>query len=101
MQGDVSTELTPIQLKSELKEVCHTYFNLLSLLFPSNINVRTWTVCYAIPYDADLLFKQYKVGYGIVSLQAKKAKHSGVKDDLTLTNRSTISSPGGKWWQVM
>ena len=35
------------------------------------------------------LFKLYKVGYGIVSLQAKEAKHSGVKDDLTLTNRST------------
>ena len=47
------------------------------------MNVTTWTVGYAIPYHANLLFKLYKVGYGILSLQAKEAKHSGVKDDLT------------------
>ena len=83
--------------------MCHTYFNLLSLFFPSNATVTTVnvTVGHAIPYHADLLFKQYKVGHGIFSLQAKEAKHSGVKDDLTLTNRSTVSSPGGKWRQVM
>ena len=86
---------------TELKEVCNTYFNLISLFFPSSVNVTTWTVGYAIAYHADLLFKQYKVGYGIVSLQAKEAKHSGVKDDLTLTNRSTLCTPVGKWWQVM
>ena len=65
----------------ELKEVCGMYFNLISLFFPSSINVTTWTVGYAIPYHASLLFKQYKVGYDIVSLQAKGAKHSGVKED--------------------
>ena len=47
------------------------------------------------------MFKQYKVSYSIVSLKAKEAKHSGVKDDLTLTNQSTVSSPDGKWLQVM
>ena len=32
----------------------------------------------------------------------KETKHSGVKEDLTLTNRSTtVSSHAGKWWQVM
>ena len=41
------------------------------------------------------------MGYGIVSLQAKEAKHSGVKEDLTLTNRSNVSTATGKWWQVM
>jgi len=86
---------------AELKEVCGMYFNLISLFFPSSINVTTWTVGYAIPYHASLLFKQYKVGYGIVSLQAKEAKHSGVKEDLTLTNRSNVNTPVGKWWQVM
>ena len=87
---------------AELKEVCEMYFNLIALFFPSSINVTTWTVGYAIPYHAQLLFEQYKVGYGIVSLQAKEAKHSGIKEDLTLTNRSTtVSSHAGKWWQVM
>lgn len=47
----------------------------------------------------NLLFNQYKVGYGIVSLQAKETKHSGVKEDLTLTNRSNVSSGIGKWWK--
>ena len=37
----------------------------------------------------------------IVSLQAKEAKHSGVKEDLTLTNRSNVSNVTDKWWQVM
>ena len=86
---------------AELKEVCEMYFNVISLFCPSSANVTTWTVGYAIPYHANLLFKLYKVGYGIVSLQAKDAKHSGVKDDLTLTNKSTAITPIGKWWQVM
>ena len=72
---------------AELKEVCGIYFNLVSLFFPNSITVTTWTVGYAIPCHASLLFKQYEVGYGIVSLQAKEAKHSGVKEHLTLTNR--------------
>ena len=86
---------------AELKEACEMYFNLIALFFSSSINVTTWTVGYAIPYHAQLLFEKYKVGYGIVSLQAKEAKHSGIKEDLTLTNRSTASSHTGKWWQVM
>lgn len=71
-------------------------FNLMSLFFSSSVNVTTWTVGYAIPYHANLLFKNYKVGYGIVSLQAKVAKHSGVKEDLTLTNRSNVNNIIGK-----
>ena len=95
-----TTDTNPAKV-AELKETCEMYFNLISLFFPASINVTTWTVGYAIPYHANLLFKQYKVGYGIVSLQAKEAKHAGVKEDLTLTNRSTVSTPIGKWWQVM
>ena len=102
MLGVSSTELRQIQLKLQNWKKCVMHISISSLCsFLSSINVTTWTVGYAIPYHADLLFKQYKVGYGIVSLQAKEAKHSGVKDDLTLTNRSTVSTPIGKWWQVM
>ncbi|PFX27363.1 hypothetical protein AWC38_SpisGene7938 [Stylophora pistillata] len=53
-----------------------------------SVNFTTWTVGYAIPYHANLLFTRYRVGHGIVSLQAKEAKHSRLKEDLTLTNRS-------------
>ena len=43
----------------------------------------------------------YKVGYGIISQQAKEAKHSGVKNDLALSNRSTKLDSSCKWWQVI
>ena len=60
-----------------------------------------WTVAYAIPYHAQLLYDKCKVGYGILSLQAKESKHSGVKKDLALTNRSRSTGALGKWFQVM
>ena len=85
----------------ELEEFCQLYFNLLVLFFPSCINVTVWTVGYAIPYHARKLYEKYKVGFGILSLQAKESKHAGLKRELMLTNRSTKSSTGGKWWQIM
>ena len=86
---------------NQLHETCATYFNLLALFFPDNVNLTVWTVGYAIPYHAELLFTKYKVGSGIISLQAKESKHSGVKQDLNLTNRSRSTSIVGKWWQLM
>ena len=85
----------------ELDENCKLYFNLLCLFFPSHVNVTTWTVAYAIPYHALKLYNTYKVGYGIISQQAKEAKHSCVKNDLALSNRSMSQDTSGKWWQVM
>ena len=66
-----------------------------------NANVTVWMVAYAMPYHAAELYDNYKVVYGIISLQAKEAKHSGVKNDLDLTNRSNAASDKGKWWQIM
>ena len=86
---------------SQLKDTLTSYFNLLSLFFPSSVNVTVWTVAYAIPYHAQLLYDEYKVGFGILSLQAKESKHSGVKNDLALTNRSRSTGSVGKWAQVM
>ncbi len=85
---------------SELEEFCED-FNLLVLFFPNFINITVWTVGYAIPYHARKLYKEYKVGFGILSLQAKESKHAGIKRELMLTNRSTSSSLDGKWWQIM
>lgn len=85
----------------ELDENCKLYFNLMYLFFPSHVNVTVWTVAYAIPYHAFKLYKTFKVGYGIISQQAKEAKHSGVKNDLALSNRSKSQDTSGKWWQVM
>ena len=86
---------------NELRETCTLYFNLLALFFPDNVNLTVWTVGYTIPYHAKLLYKQYKIGCGIISLQAKESKHSGVKQDLSLINRSRSTTTVGKWWQLM
>ena len=75
----------------ELDENCKLYFNLLCLFFPRHINVTSWTVGYALPYHALKLYDMYGVGYGIISQQGKEAKHSAVKKDLELSNRSNNS----------
>ena len=46
---------------------------------------------YAVPYHASALFKNYGVGLGIISLQAKESKHAGVKYDLSLTGQSQLA----------
>ena len=92
-------EVSPVDL-AQLKEFCTMYFNLYALFFEMDVNVTVWSIGYAIPYHAAKLYDSYKVGYGIISLQAKEAKHSGIKNDLDLTNRSNASSDKGKWWQV-
>ena len=45
--------------------------------------------------------QSYKLGFGIMSLQAKESKHLGVKQDLSLANRSCSKSNVGKWWRLM
>ena len=91
---------TPSEI-DQLNEFCQLYFNLLAIFFPESINVTVWTVGYALPYHARKLYEDYGIGFGILSLQAKESKHSGLKAELALTNRSCKSESNGKWWQVM
>ena len=86
---------------SQLGEFCQLYFNLLVLFFPESVNVTVWTVAYALPFHANQLYEKYGIGFGILSLQAKESKHSGLKGELSLTNRSRSSDKNGKWWQLM
>lgn len=72
----------------ELKESCQLYFNLYCLFFP---NVTTWTIAYAFLHHALKIYDKYRIWYGIISLQAKEAKQSGIKSDLALSNRSKKS----------
>ena len=71
-------EISAVDL-GQLKEFCTLYFNLYELFFEMDVNVTVWSVGYAIPYHAANLYENYKVGYGIISLQTKEAKHSGIK----------------------
>ncbi|CAB3992630.1 Hypothetical predicted protein [Paramuricea clavata] len=62
----------------QLKDYLNQYFNLLALFFPTSVNVTVWTMAYAIPYQASILFDSYAIGLGIISLQAKESKHAGI-----------------------
>ena len=64
---------------SELEEFFELFFNLLVLFSPYFVNITVWTVGYAIPYHAGKLCNEYKIGFGILSLQAKESKHAGIK----------------------
>ena len=73
----------------------------MSLFFPENVNLTVWTIGYAVPYHAEQVWEKYKIGYGIISLQAKEAEHAAIKFDLSLTNRSReTDTVSGKWLQV-
>lgn len=85
-----------------LKELCQVYFNLFSLFYPEKCQSTVWTLGYALPYHAELVYNSYKVGYGVLSMQGKESKHSSVKQELkSETNRSISEDNKGKWHQIM
>ena len=82
---------------SDIKYQCKIYFNLFSLYFKHKCNSTVWTIGYVVPYHAEKLWKDYKVGYGIISMQGKESKHSSIKTELKMsTNRSTSQDEKGK-----
>lgn len=54
----VDTNLREVE---QINENLTTYFNLLSLFYSSSVNITVWTVAYAIPYHASLLFEKYNM----------------------------------------
>ena len=73
----------------------------ISIFFPSAVQITVWKMGYVLPYHTQLLHGKYKVGYGILPLQATENKHCSVKNDLKLTNRSRSPGSFGKWTHVM
>lgn len=69
--------------------------------FEMDVNVIVWLVRYVIIYYVVNLYENYKVGYGIILLQVKEVKYSGIINDLDLINRFNVVFDKGKWWQVM
>lgn len=75
----------------ELKNSCRNYFNACSILL-DKVTPTVWTVGYAIPFHAELLFKKFGFGLGINSMQGREAKHiriSQFSKHATLTTRWT------------
>ena len=86
----------------DLQSLCQLYFNLFSLFYPEQCQSTVWTLAYALPYHATLIYKEYGVGYGILSMQGKESKHSAIKQELkSETNRSIAQDYTGKWHQIM
>ena len=84
-----------------LKDNCTLFFNLFALFYAEVCNSTVWTIGHSIPYHADILCKQYGVGYGILSMQGKELKHSAIYADLkNCSNRSCRQDDNGKWHQL-
>ena len=57
---------------------------------------------YVIPYHVNKLYTEYKIGYGILSMQGKESKHSQLKQELRVCpNRSKADEDKRKWFQIM
>ena len=69
---------------AQLRENLTNYFNLLSLFFPMSVNITVWTMAHALPYHASLLYDNYKIGYCIISLQAKMKKKVSLRGNPAL-----------------
>ena len=65
----------------DLKNACKLYFNLFSLFLNDYCNSTVWTVGYVVAFHAEKLWKEYDMGYGILSMQGKESKHSAIKQN--------------------
>ena len=81
-----------------LEKICTMYFNLYALFFIEYCNSTVWML---VPYHAEKLFKMYRVGYGILSMQGKEAKHSQIKYELKNCSNRHIEGEKNKWYQLM
>jgi hypothetical protein len=82
------------KILQELKECCKRYFNAYSILL-GNITPTVWTIGYAVPYHAELLFKNLGVGLGVNTMQGREAKHVRISDYSKHSTRNT------RWKLVM
>lgn len=58
---------------TKLKNVCQHFFNANSLLL--RVSTTVWTIGYAMPYHAQILYDKYGLGLGLNSMQGRKAEH--------------------------
>ena len=64
--------------------------------------MTVWTLGYVVPYHTKQVFENYGIGYGILTMQGKEAKHSSIKNELKMcSNRSNAQDQTGKWYQLM
>ena len=88
--------VTNILKVTQLKHYLMKYFNFLALFFTALVIITVWTMAYAIPYHSLLLFDNYGVGLGKISLQVKESNSLRIEHELTLTNRSKSTGSVGE-----
>ena len=85
----------------DLSKICKIYFNLFALYFPTKCQSTVWTLGYVVPFHAGELYENYKIGFGVLSMQGKESLHSSLKQQLrNETNRSKDEN-SNKWHQIM
>ena len=83
-------------------QICVPFILICFLCFLITIATALLTLGYALAYHARELYKKYKIGYGILTMQGKESKHSAIKQELkSCTNRSKSEGPNNKWHQIM
>ena len=81
----------PQNYLSSLKESCRNYFNSVCLFFSSRVTPTVWTIGYAIPYHAKIVFDKFAFGLGINTMQGREAKHT------MISKFASHSTPGLRW----
>ena len=79
----------------------HLVFQLICNIFSQNCHSTVWTLGYVVPYHVKNLYDSYKIGYGILSMQGKEAKHSEIKQELKSCSNRHIEGEKNKWYQLM
>ena len=85
----------------DVSKKCTLYFNLIALYFPTHSNSTVWTMGYVVPYHAKKLYDEYKIGYGILSMQGKESKNSAIKQELKSCSNRATTGEKNKWYQIM
>ena len=56
-----------------VERLCTNYLNLFYLFFKQHCQLTVWTMCYVDLYHAKKIYSEFKVAFGILSMQGKKS----------------------------
>ena len=76
-----------------ISKICTLYFNLYAIFPPM--------VATALYGHWGMLYQSHNIGYGVLSMQGKEAKHSQIKQELKNCPNSQINGEKNKWYQLM
>ena len=77
----------------KLKTACQHFFSTNSLLL--RVSPTVWTIGFAIPYHAQILYDKYELGLGLNSMQGQESKH------VRLSQYSRHATLTGRWKLVL